>query len=235
MLEIISVMILYLSFLLFIVGFGFYVVNILRHHRQDKLSELKPSKGQSLDFAVLVLRWYLAYYMFDYGSAKMMGEQFGVYDPDIFEKPLKEVSKVQLAWHLFSLDKSFNIGVGIIQIVGAILIVINRTVLVGALLLLPVLVQIFLVDLAFTTEVFGWALPVRLIGMIASDFLILYYYKDRVVLAWNNLTNGTTTKFKYKWWVFLLLPVLGLLTDFGIGLLTSPFKLFKLLTNFMAK
>jgi len=232
MLETVSMIILYLPFLLFIVGFGFYIWDISKHYRQDKLSELKPSKEQFFDFAVLVLRWYLAYYMFDYGWGKMTGQQFGVYDPSILDKPLKEISKFQLAWHLFSLDKSFDIGVGLMQIVGAILIVFNRTALVGALLLLPILGQIFLVDLAFTTEAFGLALPIRLLGMIVSDFIILFYYKDRMILVWNNLTKGTTTKFKYKWWVFILLPLFGLLTDFGFATLTYPFKLlFNLFTK----
>lgn len=225
MLEIVSKTILYAPFLLFIVGVGFFVVNVAKRYRQDKLSALKPSKDQFIDFMVLVLRWYLAYYMFDYGWGKMTGQQFGVHDPGILDKPLKDVNKFQLAWHLFSLDKSFNIGVGLMQIAGATLIVFNRTAIVGALLLLPILGQIFLFDLAFTTEVFGSAFPVRLLGMIASDFLILTYYKERLISAWNNITLGTTTKFKYKWWVFILLPLLGLLTDLGIGLLTYPVKL----------
>jgi hypothetical protein len=164
--------------------------------------------------------------MFSYGWSKMTGGQFGVYDPTILEKPLKEVDKFHLAWHLFSLDKSFDIIVGLFQILGAILIVINRTALVGALLLLPILGQIFIVDLAFTTEMFGPALPIRLAGMIVCDILILFYYKDRMILVWNNLTSGVTTKFKYKWWVFILLPLLGLLTDFVIGILSLPIKLF---------
>jgi hypothetical protein len=164
--------------------------------------------------------------MFSYGWSKMTGGQFGVYDPIILEKPLKEVDKFHLAWHLFSLDKSFDIIVGLFQILGAILIVINRTALVGALLFLPILGQIFIVDLAFTTEMFGPALPIRLAGMIVCDILILFYYKDRMILVWNNLTSGVKTKFKYKWWVFILLPLLGLLTDFVIGILSLPIKLF---------
>jgi hypothetical protein len=72
---------------------------------------------------------------------------------------------------------------------------------------------------------FGAALPIRLGCMILSDLLILFYYKDRMVLVWNNLTKGTTTKFKYKWWVFILLPFIGLATDLVFGVLTYPFKL----------
>ncbi len=216
----------YAPFLLFVVGLVFYIINVAKHYRQDKLSELKFSKEKFFDFAVLVLRWYLAYYMFDYGWSKMTGEQFGHRSVEVLNTPLKDVDKFNLAWHLFSLDKTFDIVIGMMQIIGAVLIVINRTVLVGAFILLPILVQIFLIDLAFTSNMLGAALPIRLGGMILSDLLILFYYKDRMIVVWNNLTKGTTTKFKYKWWVFILLPLLGLLTDFGIAILTYPFKLF---------
>lgn len=164
--------------------------------------------------------------MADYGFAKLMGDQFGHRSIEILNTPLKDVDKFNLAWHLFSLDRSIDVVVGVLQIIGAILIVINRTVLVGALLLLPILVQIFLIDLAFTTNTFGFALPIRLSCMIFSDFLILFYYKDKMILAWDNLTNGTTTKFKYKWWVFVTLPFIGLLMDFVFAILTMPIKFF---------
>lgn len=193
---------------------------------------MKLTKEQIIDFAILALRWYLAYYMLDYGWGKMTGGQFGNRSAEVLNAPLKDVDKFHLAWHLFSLDKTFDIVVGITQIVGAILIVINRTVLLGALMLLPVLGQIFLVDLAFTTGMFGPALTIRLACMILSDLLILYYYKDRMVLVWKNLTEGVTTKFSYKWWVFILLPFIGLATDLVFAVLTAPLKL---LINWLAK
>ena len=208
MLEKVSMTIVYAPFLLFTVGLVFFIINFVAHHRQDKLSELKISKEKFFDFVVLVLRWYLAYYMFNYGWGKMIGEQFGSRSVEILNTPLKDVDKFNLAWHLFSLDKTFDIVIGIMQIIGAVLIVFNRTVLVGALMLLPILGQIFLIDLAFTTNMFGAALPIRLVCMLLSDLLILFYHKDRMILVWNNLTKGTTTKFKYKWWVFILLPTL---------------------------
>lgn len=162
--------------------------------------------------------------MVDYGLSKLSGEQFGHRSLEILNTPLKDVDKFNLAWHLFSLDRTFDIVVGISQLIAAVLIVFNRTVLIGALMLLPILCQIFLIDLSFTTNVLWLALPIRLSGMILSDVLILFYYKERMILAWHNLTRGTTTKFKYKWWVFLLLPLIGFLTDFGFMILSIPIK-----------
>jgi uncharacterized membrane protein YphA (DoxX/SURF4 family) len=187
---------------------------------------MKLSKETLIDFAVLSLRWYLAFYMFDYGYGKLNGGQFGVYDPNILDKPLKDVDKFYLAWHLFSLDKTFNTIIGIMQILGAILIVINRTVLIGALMLLPILSNIFLIDLAFTTSQFKYSLVVRLFGMIVSDFLILYYYKDKMILIGQLLTQNIKTKVQYKWWIFLLMPLVGMATDFVLAIILMPIKFF---------
>ncbi len=190
------------------------------------MSIFKFTRKQIFDFAILTLRWYLAFYMVIYGWSKITGGQFGLFDPTLLNKSLKDIDKFRLAWYLFSLSKSFDIIVGSLQIIGALLILINRTALIGSLLLLPILGQIFLIDLAFTTAVLGPALPLRIGGMIVSDLLILVYYKDRMILVWHNLTDGLTTKFKYKWWVFILLPFLGLGTDIVISLLTYPLKHF---------
>lgn len=167
----------------------------------------------------------MAYYMADYGYSKMTGDQFGQRSVEILNTPLKDVDKFHLAWHLFSLDKTFDNVVGLTQILGAVLIVFNRTALLGTLILLPILGQIFLIDLAFTTNIFGAALPIRLSCMILADLLIMFYYKDRMILVWNNLTNGMTTKFRYNWWVFIFLPIIGFATDIIFGILTYPIKL----------
>lgn len=187
---------------------------------------MKTSKQQIIDFTILALRWYLAIYMFNYGIGKITGGQFGIIDSEILNTPLKDVDKFHVAWHLFSLSKTFNIIVGITQIAGAILLVVNRTLLIGALFLLPVLFQILLIDVAFTREVFGAALPIRLSIMILSDLAILFYYKDRMKLAWKNLTENVSTKLKYKWWIYLLVPIVGFLLDFVFGAITIPLRMF---------
>lgn len=182
------------------------------------------NQERAIDFTVLLLRWYLAYYMIDYGWSKMTGGQFGVQDAAILNKPLKEVDKFHLAWYLFGLDKSFDIINGLFQIAGGLLIIYNRTALLGALMLLPILGQIFLVDLAFTTNMFGPALVIRLAGMMVADLLILYYHKDRMIAAWHALTDKLSTRFRYRWWVYLLLPILGFAVDFVIAGFTFPLR-----------
>lgn len=126
---------------------------------------MKINKTQAFDYFTLCLRWYLAFYMTDYGIAKITGGQFGVSDPKLLNTPFKDVDTFHLAWRLFAQSKTFSICVGLSQIVGSILIVIPRTRLIGALVLLPILANVFLIDVCFTTGMFGPALPLRLFMM----------------------------------------------------------------------
>ncbi|WP_423998185.1 DoxX family membrane protein [Maribacter sp. IgM3_T14_3] len=183
-------------------------------------------KEKIIDFGILVLRWYLIFYMIKYGWSKVTLSQFGVYDASILDQPIKDIGSFYVTWHLFGRSTFFNISTGVLEIIGGILLIFNRTVLIGTLLVLSILAQILIIDIAFTTGVHGFALPIRIGGMILADLLILFYYKDKVIIALQSLTNEVSTKFKYKWWVFLILPVIGFLMDFVFGILTYPIKTF---------
>jgi len=183
------------------------------------------TKDRIIDFIVLCLRWYLIWYMISYGWSKLNLNQFGVNNTSILETPLSEVDKFYIAWHLYGESHFFNIVTGLIEIFGGILLIFNRTVLLGALIILTTLMQILIIDIAFTTNQFGYALPIRISGMILCTLLILIYYKERVAAAINNLTNGVKTKFNYNWWVYLVLPIIGFLMDFVFAILSLPIKL----------
>lgn len=182
------------------------------------------NREKIVDFGVLSLRWYLVIYMINYGWAKLTLSQFGVYDTSILEQPIKDVDSFYVAWHLYGRSEFFNISTGIIEIIGGILLIFNRTLLIGALLVLSILAQILIIDIAFTTGVHGLALPIRIGVMILADLLILFYHKEAVLIAWRNLTNEISTRFKYRWWVFLLLPLIGFLLDLVFTVLTTPIR-----------
>ena len=190
------------------------------------------TKEKIIDFGILALRWYLVFYMINYGWSKLTLSQFGVYDLSILEHSIKDIDSFYVAWHLFGRSTFFNVATGILEIIGGLLLIFNRTVLIGALIVLSILAQILIIDIAFTTGVQGFALTIRIGGMILADLLILYYYRDKIIIAWENLTSGITTKFKYKWWIFLILPIVGFLMDFVFAILTMPFKL---LLNWIAE
>lgn len=151
--------------------------------------------------------------------------QFGVSNQSILDQPLKDVDKFYVAWHLYDQSHFFNYATGLAEIIGGLLLMFNRTVLLGALLVLTILGNILIIDISFTINLLGYGLPIRVSFMMLSAILILYYYKDRMIKVFNTLTEGVTTKFKYKWWIYLILPVLGFLTDFVFAVVSLPIRL----------
>lgn len=193
---------------------------------QTRDNEMKPSisKEKIVDFVILALRWYLVWYMISYGWAKLTMSQFGVSNEAVLNTPLKEADAFYLAWHLYGESQFFNIITGLAEIIGGLLLIFNRTVLLGSLLVLTILAQILIIDISFTMGQHGYALPLRITGMILTALLILYHYKDKLMEAFKTLTNGISTRFSYKSWVFLLLPIIGFGLDFVMAIVMMPIK-----------
>ncbi len=169
------------------------------------------AKAQRWDYFILTARVLLALIFMSYGCAKLGGYQFGV-TPEVLAQPMGQVSLAHVAWYCFR-HEPFSAFVGISQVAASLLLLWNRTALVGALLLLPIAVTIFVIDLTYLREIvaFRYALPFYL-GLI---FLILYHYRDRMLLVFRALTVGVTTRFSYPWWAYLLLPPAAGLLSFG--------------------
>lgn len=94
----------------------------------------------------LALRYYAAFTLLGYGFAKVMGAQFTVLDSQL-AKPMADVSGFWLTWYYFGYSPVYSAIVAFTQIAGAVLLCFRRTALLGALVLLPVMVNIVCVDI----------------------------------------------------------------------------------------
>lgn len=166
-----------------------------------------PLKARLWDYVILTARLALAFIFFGYGVAKLAGYQFGV-TPEVLAQPLGRVSLDHVAWYCFA-HEPFSAFIGISQILASVLLVWNRTALLGALLLFPIALTIFIIDITFLNNIiaFRYALPFYL-GLI---LLILNHYRDRMLTVFRTLTEGVTTRFAYPWWAYALLPVAAIL------------------------
>jgi hypothetical protein len=101
-----------------------------------------------------VARWMAAVLCIVYGFAKINGAQFTVLDSEL-AKPLGQVGGFWLTWHYFGYSPVYGTLLALIQIVAGILLVVPRTALAGALLLLPVAANIVLIDVFYGVELGG--------------------------------------------------------------------------------
>ena len=123
-------------------------------------------------------RCYAAFILLRYGFAKVMGAQFTVLDSEL-AKPMGEVSGFWLTWYYFGVSPFYGAFVAGAQIAGALLLCFRRTAFIGALILLPVMVNIVGID----RWVVGWdfdADPLRIALYVLFALLVVlaFHAKD---------------------------------------------------------
>jgi hypothetical protein len=99
-------------------------------------------------------RWIAATLCILYGSAKITGSQFTVLDSQL-TKPLGQVSGFWLTWYYFGYSAVYGTLIALLQIIAGILLVAPRTSLLGALLLLPMVTNIVLIDVFYGVDIGG--------------------------------------------------------------------------------
>jgi len=164
----------------------------------------KLSKAQVWDYFILAARIWLAVILIIYGGSKLTGHQFGSSE-ETMNLPLKDIDLLRISWYLAD-HEPFKSFIGISQIIAAILLIYNRTVILGALMAIPIWMNILIWDMSFM----GLSTPFtfRMAYYLLLTFLILWHYKDRIIQALQNITKDTAPKFRYPFWAYLaLLPI----------------------------
>lgn len=160
------------------------------------------------DYFILTTRFLLAYTFMHYGYIKLTGSQFGL-SSEQAAQPVNQLSLFELSWYFFA-QEPFKSFVGISQIVAGLLLLWNRTALLGALLLLPIAANVLVIDITYLKiSGFYW----RLSYYILLIFLLFWHYRDRMLIALRALTVGLSTRFAFPWWAYLLLPMAAIVTE----------------------
>ncbi len=187
----------------------------------------KISKDQLWDYVILTSRFLLAWTFLSYGYSKLTAGQFGISEVEM-ATPLKDLSLFKLSWYLFD-HEPFKAFIGVSQIICGILLLINRTALIGAFLFLPIVTTILIIDLSFMPSGLSQGFAWRLSFYILLDLLIFWHYKDRMKIIWESVWHNMSTKFKYPFWAYLLLPifaigleVIGVIPKILTQLITNP-------------
>jgi hypothetical protein len=96
-------------------------------------------------------RWVAVVLLILYGFAKLNGSQFTILDSEL-SKPMGEVSGFWLTWYYFGYSAVYGTFLALAQIGGALLLAWPRTALAGALVLVPVVGNIILIDLFYGVD-----------------------------------------------------------------------------------
>lgn len=129
------------SFWLFglLFGFGYSVY----WHRKEG-QEVFPSIQRKVYFRT-ILRYSLCFLIAQYGFLKLLGMQFylGINWRDV---PLEKLSGFFLTWYYFGYARPLVVIIAFFEITGSVLLLFRRTTLLGVFILLPLMMNITLID-----------------------------------------------------------------------------------------
>ncbi len=107
----------------------------------------KPLFNQKITYCCITsCRYLLATILLYYGLSKLMGEGQLHTSYLLYGNELGSLDSTQLTWAFFSYSKVYNASIAFAEIFGALLLLFRRTTLLGALFLLPILINITLID-----------------------------------------------------------------------------------------
>lgn len=95
-----------------------------------------------------VIRCWMAFGISLYGFAKIFKTQFGL-PAHTSDMRVSDLSGIELTWHYFGYSYTFAVLIGAVQIAGALMLAIHRAKIAGALLLLPIMFNILLINLFY--------------------------------------------------------------------------------------
>ncbi len=154
----------------------------------------KATQSTAQDLVVLSIRVLLACIFLSYGTSKLFGTQFGNLTAQELATPIKDLSLFKIAWYLFD-HQPFMIFIGVSQIVASLLLLYNRTMIIGALMLIPIIVNILIIDLTIMPYGFKLGFLFRLTTYLCYIGLLLWHYRQHLAPAWRQVTAIRAMRF----------------------------------------
>lgn len=138
-----------------------------------------------------VCRYYVFVFLCLYGFGKIAGGQFyrkGALPEAIADIPLSQASAFEIAWTFMGYSFAYILFIGVSQLIGAFLLLFNKTKLLGTAILIPIMLNIIVFDIIFLDQK-GALVNATLYFLML--LYILYANKQRVIQAFHALIESS--------------------------------------------
>jgi hypothetical protein len=126
------------------------------------------------------LRYISAFLLFGYGSSKLAHLQFHL-NQELSQRPIASLTGYQLTWYYYGYSRAYASILGLTQVIGATLLLFRKTALLGAITMLPVIVNILLIDIFILPPDYGPAVPASIICF--SMLMLLWRDSQNLIQA----------------------------------------------------
>jgi len=164
-------------------------------------------------FYETIFSYLLGLGMLPYALTKLFRTQFIVFPFHQWSEPLKDISGITLTWAFLGYSKWFTILLGVLEFLPAILLLFRKTRLLGAIIILPVILNVFLTNIALelwqgTQIVSGFFLILNLLILVLNISVL----KNFVI---NILSIGSIKKLKIE--IGINIVLIGIVSSLFFG------------------
>ncbi len=156
------------------------------------------------------LRYACSWFLYFYGISKLTGHQL-VVPAWVAQKPIGSLDGMTLTWYYFGYSHAYKYILGLIQLVAASLLLFRKTALLAAVIMLPIMVNIVLINIFYRITAGAESLAFLICG--AMFFFLWHERSTFYQVLWKKQPAEPKSARKSHWLVrgFVLLYALGVL------------------------
>ena len=150
------------------------------------------------------LRYFCAFMLYMYGVSKLLHLQFNV--AELAPRPIGSLNGYQLTWFYYGYSRVYASILGLTQVTGATLLLFRKTTLLAALIMLPVMANILLINMFILVNDYG---PYVISAIICLSMLIILWHQRAALLSlvWVNQAAESIDSGRTHRWIRILIVV----------------------------
>lgn len=149
------------------------------------------------------LRYFCAFMLYMYGMSKLLHLQFNM-QSQLAPLAVGSLTGYQLAWFYFGVSRVYAAILGLAQVFGATLLLFRKTTLIGTLAMLPMMVNILLINMFIMVNDYG---PYLISALICASLLIILWHQraSLISLLWSTQSGEAPKSLRLHRWIRLLI------------------------------
>jgi hypothetical protein len=161
-------------------------------------------KNQLISIEAL-LRYFLGFSLLTYGLTKIFQTQFVLLPFAAWELPLEQVKGTQLTWAFLGKTSWFQVLLGFFEFIPAILVLFRRTALLGSILLLPMTLNVLLINHAL--DLWSGTKELSIQYFAVNVIILLFYWKTIRDIFFIIIGRGIKLRY-FKWELVAILATM---------------------------
>ncbi|MEL7145366.1 MAG: hypothetical protein AAFO69_03290 [Bacteroidota bacterium] len=139
----------------------------------------KPFIKNGIIIITGVLRYFLGCNMMVYGLTKILQTQFIILPFSTWDKPLEQLSGINLTWAFLGYSPWFTVLLGLLEFIPGVLLLFRKTHYLGAILMLPMTLSVTLINYAL--DLWPGTQRISLILLIINLLILIASFKTVIL------------------------------------------------------